>query len=191
MKALLAAAGAALLIAGCASTEPPPSPPSAVAANGMPIMAPGYLAMASSADMFEIQSGQLAMQRSANPSVQSFGQMLVSDHTGTSSDLMAAASSAGVPPPPSQMLPQHADMLRRLQAAGPAGFDTMFRDEQISAHQQGLMLHRTYAEQGDVPALRSAAAGIVPVVQAHLDQAQALSTMTPPARSPRRAGERG
>ena len=59
-------AGAALLLAGCETTAPPPPPPPppAEAANGMPTTAPAYMAMAASSDMYEIQSGQLVLQKS-------------------------------------------------------------------------------------------------------------------------------
>lgn len=40
-------------------------------------MAPGYMTMAASSDMFEIQSGQLAQRMSQNTAIRSFGQMLV------------------------------------------------------------------------------------------------------------------
>lgn len=200
MKSMLIAAGAALLLAGCASDTvdeaPPPlaaAPAPTTAANGMPILAPGYLQMSASSDMFEIESGRLAQQMSSNMTVRSFGQMLVTDHSRTMQELMSAAAAAGVPAPPPGMLPKHADMLQRLQTTAPADFDVTFRDIQMMAHQEALMLHQTYAAEGDVLALREVAGRAVPIIQAHLNHVQTLQVMTmPPAGSgSRRAGERG
>ncbi len=208
MKAVLSSFAAALLVTACSSAQAPMAsdagaPPMAgAAAAGSPMAASTYVPMAASSDMFEIQSGQMAQQMSQNPAIRSFGQMLVTDHTQTSSQLMAAASSAGLPPPPQQLMPQHQAMLDQLRTAGP-NFDAAFRDAQINAHQQALQLHQGYASGGDVAALRTVAGQAVPIVQAHLNQAQSLG-MTPaampasepmpapaPAPTGRRAGERG
>jgi len=54
---------------------------------------------------------------------------------------------------------------------------------------------QNYAAGGDVPVLRNAAQQAIPIIQAHLVQAQALSVATapppPPPPSPRQPGERG
>ncbi|HEX8666772.1 MAG TPA: DUF4142 domain-containing protein [Allosphingosinicella sp.] len=194
MRAFLLAAGAALLTAACATTagedmaENAGMPPS-----GMP--APEYVQTAASGDQFEIQSGQMALQRSCDPAVRSFAQMIVDDHRRMSGQMMQAAQSAGLPPPPMQMAPHHQDMLQRLQASGP-GFEAAFRDAQIMAHQEALELHRGFAEEGDEPALQGVASQAVPAIQMHLSQAQnlpATARCAAPAPEPveRRRGERG
>ncbi|MFL6731642.1 MAG: DUF4142 domain-containing protein, partial [Sphingomicrobium sp.] len=56
-----------LALAACA----PRTPPQPIdLSNGL--LAPGYMAQAASADQFEIQSGQLALQASQNPGVRNF-----------------------------------------------------------------------------------------------------------------------
>ena len=129
------------------------------------------MAMAGSSDQFEIQSGQLALQMSQNPGVRNIANMMIADHTRSTQMVMAAAQSAGLTPPPPMMLPPHQAMLDQLRSAGSgAAFDMAFQQIQIQAHQQALMLHQNYAASGDVPALRTVAAQIVPVVQMHLQQ---------------------
>ena len=194
MKAFLLAAAAALLTAACATTaEDEMGEGAGMAPAGMP--APEYVGTAASSDLFEIQSGQLALQRSCDPAVRSFAQMIVDDHRRMSGQLMQAAQSAGLPPPPMQMAPQHQDMLQRLQTSGP-GFEAAFRDGQVMAHQEALELHRGFAEEGDEPALRGVASQAVPAIQMHLSQAQnlpATARCAAPAPEPgeRRRGERG
>lgn len=197
MRKLAILFGGAALLTAC-QTTPPPAPVAAVAVDpNNPLMAPGYMAMAASSDMFEIQSGQMAQQMSQNPAVRNLGNMFVADHTRSTQMLMAAAQSARISPPPPAMLPQHQAMLDQLRAAGSGpAFDQAFQQIQIQAHQQALMLHQNYAAQGDVPALRTTAGQIVPVVQAHLQALQSLQVMAPPPPPPpmpttRRSGERG
>ena len=192
MRTLAILLGSAIVLAACSTT--PPLPPDL--SNGM--LAPGYLAQAGSSDMFEIQSGQLALQASQNPAVQNFANMIIRDHTNSTQMLMAAAQSAHVTPPPAFMLPEQQAMLDQLRAAGTGyNFDSVFKQEQILAHQSALALHQGYAQGGDVPALRATAGQIVPVVQGHLVQAEALMVSQPPPPPPPApvatppAGERG
>jgi putative membrane protein len=197
MRKLAILLGGALALAACSTTPPPTAP---VDLSNV-LMAPGYLATAASSDQFEIQSGQLAQQASQNPAVQSFGGMLVTDHTQSTQMLMAAAQSARITPPPPTLLPQHQAMLDQLRAAGSGpAFDMAFQQIQVQAHQQALVLHQNYATSGDVPALRATAGQIVPVVQRHLTMAQSLQVSAPPPPPvapppppppPRHAGERG
>jgi putative membrane protein len=161
--------------------------------------------MAASGDMFEIESSRLALQMSRNPAVQSFAQTMISDHTRLSSEMIAAAQAANLPPPPMQMMPHHAEMLQRLRSAPAGQFDMMYKRDQLAAHQEALNLHRSYAEGGDLPALRAVAARAVPAVEMHLGHVESLpeqAMMTPtyqqapapmprPAPTMRRSGERG
>lgn len=185
----------AIALAAC-STDRPPAPPAAVVDPNNPLFAPGYMATAGSGDQFEIQSSQLALQASSNGAVRNLANMLIADHTRSTQMVVGAAQSAGITPPPPALLPQHQAMLDQLRAAGTGpAFDLAFRDIQIQAHQQALTLHQNYAASGDVPALRTVAGQIVPVVQTHLNALQAMSVAPPPAPvAPppvNRSGERG
>src|SRR4051812_24486264 len=152
--------GGALALTACSTTPPP-----AVDLNN-PLLAPGYMAQAASADQFEIQSGQLALQASQNAAVRNFGNMIINDHTQSTQMVAAAAAAAHLAPPPPTMLPAQQAMLDQLRAASVAtNFDMVFQQQQILAHQQALGLHQNYATSGDVPALRTVAGQIVPVVQ--------------------------
>lgn len=210
MKTVLVTFGAAAMLMGCASTAqeeaPPataaaadPTSPAAAADPTSPLSPPGYMSMAASSDMFEIESSRLALQQSQNPQVQSFAQTMIDHHTRTSQEMPQVAQSAGLTPPPPQMLPPHQAALDRIRAAGPGQFDAAYKQEQISGHQQALDLHRNYAAQGDVPPLRDFANRTAPIVQGHLTQAQGLPDYAPPppppasapTPTPAQAGERG
>ena len=174
-------AGAAVLAACSNNRNEAAMPAVAVVDPNDPLFAPGYLAMAASGDLFEIQSGQLAHPRAQSPAVHSFATMLTTDHTRSTQILTAAAQAGGVAVPPPAMLPQHQALLSQLNAAGSGpAFDIAFRDIQIQAHQQALTLHQNYAANGDVPALRQAAAQIVPVIQGHLQHLQGMTLAPPP-----------
>ena len=196
MRKLAILLGGALALAACSTT---PAPPAAVDLNN-PLMAPGYLAQAASGDQFEIQSALLAHPVAQSPAVHNFATMLQTDHAQSTQMLTAAAQSARLTAPAPTLLPQHQAMLDQLRAAGTGyAFDQAFQQVQIQAHQQALALHQNYAASGDVPALRTTAGQIVPVIQRHLAMAQSMQLAAPPPPPPppmappppRRAGERG
>ena len=195
MRKLAILFGGAALLAAC-HTTPPPAPPAPVDINN-PLMAPGFLAQAGSANQFEIQSAQLALQSGVNPGTQNFANMLIADHTAMGQQVAAAATAAGLTPPPPALLPAEQAMLDQLRAAGTgASFNLAFLQAQITAHQQAIQLMQNYAANGDVPALRTVATGAIPVMQKHLQMAQELAEAPPPPPPPpppttRPSGERG
>ncbi|NJC04617.1 putative membrane protein [Sphingomonas kaistensis] len=154
--ALVAALGG-LGLAGCAT------------APGMtttPRVAPAFIAMAASTDLFEVESSRLALQRSRDPGIRMHAELMIRDHTNTSAQLRAAAASAGFGVP-TQMLPMHLDMLSALSRS--PTFDATYRAQQVTSHRQALALMDRYARRGDVPQMRGVAAATVPVVRGHLD----------------------
>jgi len=186
----------AAALAACGPRAPVvPAAEAPVVDPNSPLAAPMYMAMAASGDMLEIQSSQVALQRSANPAVRSFAQMLIADHSRMSQQMMAAASAAGLTPPPPALQPPHAQMLQQLQATPAGSFEMAFQQMQIAAHQEALALHQNYASGGDVPALRAVAASAVPVIQQHLNAIQSMQLMpqaAPPVyQAPATPGERG
>ena len=194
MRKLAILLGGALALAAC-STAPkePVAPPDL---NNV-LMAPGFLAHAGSANQYEIEAAQLALQASANPGVRNLANMIVADHTALGQQVGAAAASAGLTPPPPMLLPPEQAMLDQLRAAGTGmNFDMLYQQQQITAHQQAIQLMQNYAASGDVPALQTVASGAIPVMQRHLQMAQALQVMAPPPPPPPpmtapRPGERG
>ena len=183
MRFLLASVAAVAVLSGCARNEPPVEPVVAVDPNS-PLAAPMYMTMAASGDQFEIQSSQLALQRSSNPQLRQFAQMLITDHSNMSAQLIAAAQGAGLTPPPPALSAEHAAMLQQLQATPAASFDMAYRDAQVMAHQQALTLHQNYANGGDVPALRTVASSAVPIIQNHLNMIQGMAMAPPPPPPP-------
>ncbi len=168
-RPLLLAAAASLGMSACAMND---TGMMAEAAGDMtPTNGQAYTAMAASSDMFEIQSSQIALERSRNANVRMFAQMMIQHHTNTTQQLMAAARAAGVAVP-MQMMPMHAQMLSELRASG--NVDATYGRQQRTSHQMALALHGNYAARGDTPALRTVAAAATPIVRDHLNRTAQL-----------------
>ena len=135
----------------------------------MPTDAMGFVMAAGQSDQFEIQSGQLAASQGGSKKVRSFGTQMVADHTKSTDMVMRAAKRAGLTPPaaPPPLRADQAQMLAQLQPLQGAAFDSLYVQQQMQAHDEALGLHQNYAKNGDTPALKTAASGIVPVVQMH------------------------
>ncbi len=100
--------------------------------------------------MMEIQASELAIQNAKSAQVKEFAQMMVSDHTKASNNLMAAAKADGVSVSAQMTNKQGAtvDALRRRPAPTST---TKYVQAQVMAHQEALQLMETYAANGDSP----------------------------------------
>ena len=160
-----AALGAALCLAGAASAQlQPPPVPQAAKAQAMP-----FLETAGMSDVYEITSSQIALMKSQNPQVRELATRMIADHTMTTNTALAAAKAGGVMAPPPVLDTQFMGLIAELNQAGPADFDRIYLGQQLPAHQGALDLQTSYASNGDVASLRSAAKSAVPIIQAHLD----------------------
>ena len=138
-----------------------------------------FLQLAGESAVFEISSSPVALQRSQDPAVRRYAAMLVEHHTLTTNQALAAAKAAGLLPPPPVLQPDKRDRITRLFAGDPAGFDREYLSQQVPAHEAALALHRTYAEGGDTPQLKTVAQGAVPIVTSHLEKARRILAAMP------------
>lgn len=131
-----------------------------------PLFPADYMAMASSIDLFEIRSAELAQSRGANPLHRDFARMMIDAHTGTSAQLSFAGRRLNLLPS-ATLLAEHQAMLDELSASG--DFDSTYHRQQIAVHQAALKLHGDFAARGESPTLRAVAKAAVPIVRRHLD----------------------
>lgn len=164
---------AALALAGTAlptlAQTPPPPPPAEAKVQADP-----YVTAAAKSDLYEINSSQIALQKSQNPEVKRFAEMLIKHHQQTTAATTAAAQQAGLSPTPPTLDPGAAASINELQSAAPADFDRLYLAQQVPAHQAALDLHRSYGKGGDQAVLRASAKKAVPIVQQHLTTAERM-----------------
>lgn len=134
------------------------------------VMTPAeYVATAGASDLYERTSSQLVMESTQDPRVRDFAQMMIAHHTKSTADVTAAARQSRVAVAPARLTPAQAEMVAQLTAeTGPAR-DRAYIAQQRAAHNQARAVQKAYATEGGAPALRRAAAGIVPVVERHIE----------------------
>ena len=133
--------------------------------------ADGFVEQAAIGDMYEIEAGRLAMQRSRHDKVRAMARKMIVDHTTSSHHLMAALEmneTRGVAPPAKKLDTRRETMLKHLAEASEDEFDRTYLDQQVLAHEETTSLMRSYTEKGDNPQLRSLALSTLPVVERHL-----------------------
>jgi len=132
-----------------------------------PVMlsASAYVAMASSIDLFQVKSAELALQRANDPANRAFAQRALSAHQGTSAQLSFAGRRLNLLPNAS-LNPEHQAMYDALNSA--PDFDRTYRAQQSVVLREGLGLHSTYAKSGSSPTLRPVAANAESVMKENL-----------------------
>lgn len=139
------------------------------------VMSPAeYVMTAGASDLYERQSSQIVMASTADPKIRDFARMMISAHAKTTADVTAAAKQSRVAPMPPKLMPAQAELIAELTAETGAARDATYVAQQKAAHGQALAVQKAYAMDGTAPALKRAAANVVPVVQAHIDM---LKTM--------------
>ena len=154
--------------AAIGQTPPPPPPPEAKTA------ATPYVAAAGMSDLYEINSSQIALQKSKSAAVRKFADMLIKHHQKTTAATTKAAAKAGIALPPPMLDPGAAASIAELQGAPEANFDRIYIGQQIPAHMAALDLHQSYLTGGDQAPLRASAKSAIPIIKAHLSAAQKL-----------------
>lgn len=124
-----------------------------------------YVAMASSIDLYQVKSAQLALERSQDPANRAFAQRALSAHQGTSAQLSLAGRRLNLLPT-ATLNPEHQAMLDALTAT--SDFDSTYRAQQNIVLQEGVRLHSSFAKAGQSPTLRPVAVNAENVMRANL-----------------------
>jgi len=123
-------------------------------------------------DLFEIASANLALQRAQNAETRTLANVLIEHHTLSLQQGTALAQQLGIevptePDPVAQVL------LRLLESLPAADFDVWFADLQIAGHRLNIKLATAEVEKGCNDAIQARAAGLLPILQQHLELARA------------------
>lgn len=131
-----------------------------------------FVTKAAVGGMFEIQSSQLALQKSQDQSIRAFAQKMIDDHTKADDQLKSVAKGEKVPTSLDQ---QHEQMLKILQADTGSHFTEQFKQMQVLAHQQTIDVFQSYAEHGGNRQIKQFAEQTLPTLKQHLQMAQHIT----------------
>jgi putative membrane protein len=168
-KLFLAAALLALAAPALAQSAPPAGHQAPVSSTTKQ-----FVDTAAMTDMFEIQAGQIAQQKSTNPAYKDFAQMTIDDHTKTTGQIKSMLPQLAGVQPPQQLDKKHQALLDKLNASSGAAFERMYKADQVKGHREAVAMFERYAKRGDNPDLKKWAADTLPTLRTHLQHAEAL-----------------
>ncbi|MGE5537084.1 MAG: DUF4142 domain-containing protein [Gemmatimonas sp.] len=152
-------------------TQPPAAMP------GQKISTSDYVQNQARGDMFEIQAGQVALQKAQNADVKRFAQQMIDDHTQSTQKLQAALKSGNVKvTPPTSLDSRHSEALTQLKNAPAGSFDQAYLQSQVQGHREMLALNQAYSQTGDNSSLKQFSAQVTPVIQQHLSELQQMAS---------------
>lgn len=165
----------ALAQEAAAPAAQPPAAASDSAADMTNVTSPQDFAdKAGVANMFEIESSKVALEKATSDDVKNFAQKMIDDHTKAGDDMKAAADSQGGITVPTELDDAHQQMLDQLNNASGDDFDQTYIQMQTDAHKQAVALFDAYSKNGEDGALKDFAAKTLPTLQQHYDMVQQL-----------------
>lgn len=172
LRPLLFVAATALLFTATASMAQTASSTPPTSADqiqpGVVITPQEFANKAGPAGLFEVQSSQLALQKSQNADIKAFAQKMIDDHTKAADDLKAAAAKDNVTVPAGLDADGTAN-LQKLHSAAAADFDKLYVQLQTDAHIAAVGLYSGYAQAGIPGAIKDHATTTLPILKMHYD----------------------
>ena len=140
------------------------------AAQMQRMTAPAYIAKAGASDFYEKQSSQLLLTSTNNQALKDYATKMLQHHTKSTNDVKMAATAAGLTVPPPRLEPMQRANMAALRRVNGVARDRLYVQQQRASHRAALGVHQSYARNGTVQPLKTAATNILPVVQEHLDE---------------------
>jgi putative membrane protein len=135
----------------------------------------GFVTGAAISDMYEVEAGKIAAERSSNPDVKAFAEKMVMAHTETTAKLKSILGSMKhQPAAPAHLDDRRQGLIDDLRGAKAADFDMRYMSQQVDAHKEALILMKGYAKDGDNADVKMFAANTTPKIQEHLNMAQKI-----------------
>jgi len=144
--------------------------PSLIAAN----LGCNIMIMAARSNNAEIQTSELALQRSNNDSVRQYAQRMIEEHTSVNQQLEPLAAQREIELPTTANDFDNA-ILEKLTQVPDEQFDQACMDTQVNAHLKSLTVFRTGARQVMDADLNAYATTLLPSIQDHLDIATEMT----------------
>ncbi|MGX9961984.1 DUF4142 domain-containing protein [Roseomonas sp. F4] len=136
-----------------------------------------FVEQATIGDTFAAQSSQMLLEKSAHPQIRQLAQDITTAHAAMAAELRAM-------PEATTRLPSAGDgpMLARLERLRGLDGDELNRwwvQMQVDSYKEAVMLFDSYAQNGEVPALKAFAVKHQGTIRSFLQRAEALQAPRP------------
>ena len=131
-----------------------------------------FVKKAAVAGLTEVETGKLALQKSQDPSIRSFAQRMVDDHTKANMELANIAASKGITAPKKPDA-EHQAMIDALASKSGAAFDREYSQHMKMDHSKAIALFEGGSRTSD-PDLAGFAKKTLPTLKEHKKLAEKL-----------------
>jgi putative membrane protein len=145
-----------------------------LAAQGLTGEEQKFVLKAAKSDETEISLSKLALQRSNDPQIKQFAQMMVTDHTKSTSLLKPIAMRHNVALPENPG-PANDAKYKMLQNKSGKSFDKAYIQTMVTDHENTLQAFQSASGKVQDPKLKEFIATVEPIVNHHLEMAKQLS----------------
>jgi putative membrane protein len=137
---------------------------------------PDFVQTVAMSDMYEVEAGKIASERSQSDAVKQFGQQMVEAHTQTTEQLKGIVQAQSIKVElPAKLDEKHQRLIDDLNVAHPEAFDKTYAKQQVTAHEKADELFTKYAVKGDDAVVKVFAAKTLPLIKQHLEAAKKLA----------------
>jgi putative membrane protein len=135
-----------------------------------------FVKKAAVAGLTEVEAGKIALSKSQDPTIRSFAQRMVTDHTKSNTELKGIASAKGIDAP-SKPDAEHQAMLDKLAAKSGAEFDREYSQHMKMDHSKAIALFEGGSKSTDAE-LAGFAKKTLPTLKEHKKLAEKLPGKT-------------
>lgn len=133
-----------------------------------------FVDFAAQTDMVEAHLGQMAQKVSNSQDIKAYGQMLTTDHTEDFGSLHTAAAKANLTVPDAISAKNNTEKIDPFEKLKGAAFDHKFVHEMIVGHEHAIAVYKKEAATATNEDIQQYAKDAIPMLQKHLDKAEAL-----------------
>ncbi len=127
-----------------------------------------FIGKASMSNKFEIETSQLALQKSQDSAVREFAEQMITDHTKASQELKNTAIALNLDSDiATKFDKEHQDKFDNLSKLNGKDFNDVYIKLQKEGHMKAVDMFSNYASAGDNEAVREFAAKTLPTLKAH------------------------
>lgn len=144
-----------------------------IAADAKSIPEPAaFVKKAAQDGMTEVEAGKVALAKSQDPSVRSFAQRMVDDHSKANAELSSIATAKGIDVP-KELDAEHQTMVDALSAKSGSDFDREYSQHMNMDHHKAIALFEGASRSSDADLARFARKTL-PTLKQHKELAETL-----------------
>ncbi|MEP6901627.1 MAG: DUF4142 domain-containing protein [Actinomycetota bacterium] len=144
-----------------------------VANTSTAVVQDNFWTTAAQGGMAEVELGKLALQKSQNPEVKKFAQMMITDHTKANDELKALAAKKNIVLPTD--IGGHKSTVDDLSKLSGADFDKKYVAAMVDDHKEDVDFFTDKSNNSDAD-LKAFATKTLPTLKSHLEAIKAIQS---------------